>query len=123
MPARLDPEERARRAKARSQQRWADMRSGAAYKQYDPRDGGGRGSERQWQDTAERIRGGVIQILKTDADLETLGLTEMPKDQRGLDRAYRMASRTAHPDGGGSDAKFIALQQAYERLSEKMSRA
>jgi hypothetical protein len=119
---RLDPAEAARRKKERARQRWADMKSGAAYKKYDPNDGFGRGSEQQWRSTAESIHGGeIIQILKTDADLELLGLTEMP-DQAGLDRAYRRAARTAHPDAGGSDAQFIAVKDAYDRLSEKLPR-
>jgi len=124
MAARLPPDERERRKRARAQQRWADINSGAAYKKYNPNDGLGRGSDRQWSDTAERVRGGVIQILKTDADLELLDLTDMPKDQQGLTRAYRKASLRAHPDTpGGSHEKFLALTEAYDRLSAKLASA
>jgi curved DNA-binding protein CbpA len=37
--------------------------------------------------------------------------------------AYRAAVRRAHPDGGGSDAAFEAVQEAYEVLRDPTRRA
>lgn len=85
-------------SKERTQQRLADIKSRAAYRAF------GRG---YWPEAA-----GVIQIVKTDADLEMLDLTEMPKDQAGLARAYRKAS--VH------DEHVLA---AYQRLSAKLANA
>lgn len=121
MPARLDPAERERRAKARAKARWEQMKSGEAYAHYDPRTEG-YGSEEQWRDTADRVVHGVIKPApKVDADLMLLNLTEMPTDERALTRAYRLQSRVVHPDAdGGSHDAFLALNAAYERLKLKV---
>ena len=121
MGRRLPPGEAERRAEERRRKRWTDMKSGAAYKQYNPNDGLGRGSAEQWQNTADaRLNGHLVAGPKLDGDLVLLGLTEMPADRRALSRAYRRASRTAHPDVGGSDEAFRALTEAYDRLMEKI---
>ena len=121
MGRRLPPGEAERRAAERRRKQWDDVRSGKAYKQYNPNDGLGRGSAEQWQDTAEaRLNGRLVAAAKLDGDLVLLDLTEMPATKQALRRAYRLASRTAHPDGGGSDEAFRALTAAYDRLMEKI---
>jgi hypothetical protein len=53
-------------------------------------------------------------------DLLALGLDRMPSSWDDLRRAYRSAERKAHPDvHGGSEAAFLAVAGAFERLSEK----
>ena len=121
MGRRLPPGEAERRAEERRRKSWADVKSGAAYKQYNPNDGHGRGSTEQWQRTADaRLGGHLVAAPKLDGDLVLLGLTEIPATVKLLDRAYRLASRTAHPDGGGSDEAFIALAAAYDRLKVRI---
>jgi hypothetical protein len=121
MGRRLPPGEAERRAAERKRKQWDDVRSGKAYKKYNPNDGLGRGSSEQWQDAADaRLNGRLVAAPKLDDDLVLLGLTEMPADEKALGRAYRLASRSAHPDAGGSDAAFTALREAYDRLMEKI---
>jgi hypothetical protein len=97
------------------------------FRHYDPNDGIGRGNPRQWRAAAGAAIGGEGFTLvdstpkrRRNTDLATLGLTEMPANAERLHHAYRLATRTAHPDGGGSDAAFTALRAAYDRLLEKM---
>lgn len=118
MPARLDPAERDRRAKARREAQWAKMKSGAAYQHFDPNDGIGYGSETQWTETAERVRG-ITRTPKIDDDLVLLGLNTLTT-RRDLDRAYRLKARTAHPDVGGSHEAMTALSDAYDRLKKRV---
>jgi len=125
MPARLSPEERERRKKERSRQQWERMKSGDAYRHFDPKDGAGYGSEGQWQAAAEdRINGGngapeavkVARKRKIDADLAFFGLTDIPSKEE-LGRVYRRKSLEVHPDvPGGSHAAFIATKAVYDRL-------
>jgi hypothetical protein len=120
---RLDPEEAARRKRERSKRQWARMQSGEAYRQYNPGDGIGYGSEEQWRAAA----GGGFTIgdedappLKVDVDLRTLGLTAMPANASILKSAFRKQSFIVHPDYGGTDAAFIALRKAYVRVYDKL---
>ena len=56
-------------------------------------------------------------------DLLALGLDRMPSSWDDLRRAYRSAARKAHPDAhGGSEAAFLAVAAAFERLSGKLGR-
>ena len=56
-------------------------------------------------------------------DLLALGLDRMPNSWDDLRRAYRSAARTAHPDvPGGSEAAFLAVAGAFERLSGRLGR-
>lgn len=122
MGRRLPPGEAERRKKERSRTAWAKMNSGEAYKHFNPNDGHGYGDESQWRGTAEeRLGVGSLPAMKVDADLALLGLQTLPKDhadaRKALYRAYRLASRTAHPDApGGSHEAFLALKEAYDRL-------
>lgn len=50
------------------------------------------------------------------ADLQMLGLNSMPTNRDALVHAYRHAVKLAHPDQGGSDAAFIAVHGAYQRI-------
>ncbi len=53
-------------------------------------------------------------------DLIVLGLDRMPSSWDDLRRAYRSAARKAHPDvHGGSEAAFLAVAGAFERLSKR----
>ncbi len=53
-------------------------------------------------------------------DLLALGLDRMPSSWDDLRRAYRAAARKAHPDvHGGSEAAFLAVAGAFERLSSR----
>jgi curved DNA-binding protein CbpA len=60
---------------------------------------------------------------RSHPDLLALGLDRMPSSSDELRRAYRSATRKAHPDvrGGGQQA-FLAVAGAFERLSEKLGR-
>ena len=52
--------------------------------------------------------------------LSVLPATNVPRWRRA-GRAYRAAARTAHPDApGGSEAAFLAVAGAFERLSDKL---
>ena len=56
-------------------------------------------------------------------DLLALGLDRMPSSWDDLRRAYRAAAQKAHPDvPGGSEAAFLAVAGAFERLSDKLGR-
>lgn len=117
--ARLTEEERAERKRRAF--------AGAKFRQYDPNDGIGPGDPRQWRAAAGAAIGGDGFTLEAsqparrrNADLEMLNLTTMPTDKSALHRAYRLAQRLAHPDAGGSDAKFIAVSEAYARLKAKL---
>lgn len=129
MGRRLPPGEAERRAEERRKKRWADMRSGAAYQQFNPNDDVGYGSQDQWRGTAEaRMEGRISRRApKADADLQLLGLSTLPADRRALDRAFRLKARGepgkrngVHPDAGGSHAAFLDLTAAYERLGRRV---
>ena len=62
---------------------------------------------------AGMLRGGV------DDDLKTLGLAAMP-DVAGLKVAYRVQAMKHHPDRGGSQEQFVAVNAAYERLAGRL---
>jgi len=115
----LTPEEREIRRRERNRRGFTE----AKFRQYDPGDGLGYGSEAQWRAAAgggftfDNVEGPAPKI---DTDLQTLGLTAMPKDGAVLKSAFRKASFVAHPDYGGSDAAFIALKQAYARVFAKL---
>ncbi len=56
-------------------------------------------------------------------DLLALGLDRMPTSWDDLRRAYRSAARKAHPDvHGGSQEAFLAVAEAFERLSGRLGR-
>ncbi len=58
---------------------------------------------------------------RSHPDLVALGLDRMPLSWDDLRRAYRSAARKAHPDvHGGSEAAFLAVAGAFERLSGKL---
>jgi len=112
---RLTDEERA----AKKKERWRKINSGEAYAKYDDRLG--RGSAEEWAKTAEAfVNGNTTLLIPANDDLMLLGLDAIPETKKLLYRAYRKTARTAHPDSGGSDAAFIAVKAAYERLLEKM---
>jgi hypothetical protein len=120
MPARLDPEERERRRKARVAHSFSD----AAYQHYDPKLG--HGSYDEWIRTAESALGSdrVARAphsrgssAKISPDLIALGLLVMPLDLKSLKTAFRKAMFTAHPDHGGTNAAAIAVTEAFHRLA------
>ena len=56
-------------------------------------------------------------------DLLALGLDRMPSSWGELRTAYRSAASKAHPDvHGGSEAAFLAVAGAFERLSGRLGR-
>lgn len=58
---------------------------------------------------------------RPDPDLAALGLDRAPTSRVALRRAYRAAARAAHPDmPGGSAAAFMAVSEAFERLSPRV---
>jgi curved DNA-binding protein CbpA len=53
----------------------------------------------------------------------TIGIeTQLVIDDERLRAAYRDAGRTAHPDTGGDEASFAALNEAFEMLSSPSRR-
>ncbi len=117
MAARLSPEEREARRKARS----AHSFSRAAYRHYDPRTEG-YGSPDDWIAAAEALISGTA-IFKKNApaenpDLATLYLTEFPDDIAGLKKAFRNTLFIVHPDYGGTNEATRAALAAFERLAK-----
>jgi hypothetical protein len=49
-------------------------------------------------------------------DMRLLGLTSMPEVVKGLVTAMRKRAMIDHPDHGGTNAAFVAMFAAYERL-------
>ena len=58
-----------------------------------------------------------------DTDLFAVLGTEWGADPEAVRRAWRANSRAAHPDAGGSHEAFIAMQHAWEVLSDPSRRA
>jgi curved DNA-binding protein CbpA len=46
--------------------------------------------------------------------LKILGFTQMPKNKNQIKALYRQLVKEAHPDSGGSFAKFVQLRMAFE---------
>lgn len=60
---------------------------------------------------------------RSHPDLLALGLDRVPSSWDDLRRAYRSAARKTHPDvHGGSEAAFLAVAGAFDRLSERLGR-
>jgi curved DNA-binding protein CbpA len=52
--------------------------------------------------------------------LQTLGLKSGREYTAAeIKKSYRKAVMKAHPDAGGTQAKFIAIVEAYERLKNR----
>ncbi len=77
--------------------------------------------DREWQEAFKRSIGDIVASLLggTDADLKTLGLSAMP-DMSSLKVAYRSQAMRHHPDRGGSQEQFVAVNAAYERILGKL---
>lgn len=58
----------------------------------------------------------VGQVIALEAELEALGLIEMPETLRELKIAYRKAAKQHHPDTGGNIEMFRFVEGAYRRL-------
>ena len=52
---------------------------------------------------------------------EVLGLAQ-GADLAALKRAYRKRALETHPDQGGDEARFLEVQRAYERLSQRLAK-
>lgn len=118
MPARLTDEEREARRKERVSRSFDD----AAYRHYDPNDGG-YGRKADWARMAEALAAGLGYAQDTrgldpaDRDaLAALGIHDLPIDVSGVKSAFRRSAQTAHPDHGGTDEQFKTVYAAYERL-------
>ena len=60
---------------------------------------------------------------RSHPDLLALGLDRIPSSWDDLRRAYRSAARKTPPDvHGGSEAAFLAVTGAFDRLSERLGR-
>ena len=55
----------------------------------------------------------------SDPDLTALGLDRMPSSRKELRRAYRHATKAAHPDAGGSADAFLAVTEAFRSLTAR----
>lgn len=101
----------------------------AAYRHYDVSANGGFGTPDEWFRLAENMARGRRQYAPPPrqrryaggfaADMELLGLTEMPLDARDLVRAMRKRAMVTHPDHGGSAEAFREMFAAYERLLKR----
>jgi hypothetical protein len=85
------------------------------------RDGDGSCRKRRWRSDPPNpgFHGGRANATpddRTSQALALLGIESWPCSRAELKAAYRRASRGAHPDAGGSEARFVALRQAFERL-------
>lgn len=82
------------------------------------------------EDIARMTERGIYELQTWIADLKALpkpkdipecfrllGFTNIP-DRKELKERYRQIVKTAHPDAGGNEEYFIAVQNAYEQ-SEK----
>lgn len=49
-----------------------------------------------------------------------LGFSEKPKSVEAVKTQYRRMAKAMHPDGGGDEAAFQALQENYRRCLERM---
>lgn len=79
---------------------------------------GPRGSRAAWKDKARTLLTGEEESKGAIAEsLVILGLTGQPTAME-LRRAYKRAASKAHPDRGGSDEAFRAVQEAFNTLSE-----
>jgi hypothetical protein len=65
--------------------------------------------------TADQLREGILRnaktVLEKEAGVSMLGYTK--------EQIYRLAVKNAHPDGGGTHERFIAVQNAYIALGGK----
>lgn len=55
-------------------------------------------------------------IAELKEHLKILGLTEYPKDLNVLKNVYRQKAKESHPDCGGNNELFRAIQNSYEIL-------
>lgn len=91
---------------------------GANYRKYDPSKEG-YGNVRDWNSVADVMGLGEAQGIVAVANmtpLQILGLDVMPTTTAELKTAYRRAAKTVHPDQGGSDKAFRAVNAAYTIL-------
>lgn len=118
--ARLTDAEREERRRERSRRSFSE----AAYHHYSPAKEG-YGSPDEWMRAAEEMANGSAGFgriegtkspAKTNADLQALGLDEVPRTKQELLRTFRAAAMTAHPDHGGSNEAIRAVLDAYQRL-------
>jgi len=75
-------------------------------------------SGRSSQDAHQRLQR-AQKVLKQSKRKDYYKLLDVARDadERTIKKAYRRAAKTAHPDKGGSEAKMMAVNEAYEVLS------
>jgi hypothetical protein len=113
--ARLTPEEREARRKARSRFTF----SNAAYQHYDP-ETDGFGSPDQWEKIAEQLFGLKLPVPgMLGKYLANLNLSAIPSCLADLTRAFREMMFKVHPDHGGSNAAAREVLEAYAFLKRK----
>lgn len=112
MRARLTPQEREARRKARAAFSFSD----AAYEHYDP-DKESFGGPDEWESIARKAFG--LKRLKTGPTnkwLDALFLEVMPRTLAELKKAFRAAMFRVHPDYGGTNAQARAVMEAFATL-------
>lgn len=107
----LTPQEREARRKARNRR---VVEGGRTYT-------GERGSPSQWRGAADAALHCAAPVA--DPWLSLLGLATMPETRGALRAARRVAMLTAHADKGGTHAHAVAINDAYDRLVERMAKA
>ena len=119
---RMSDAEREAKRRAKSAFTFSD----AAYRHYDPKTEG-YGSTEQWEAMADAFAealglGAAAKVSpqaktgRSNPDLVTLNLTEMPATVALLKTAYRNTMFVAHPDYGGSNDAARAVIEAFKRL-------
>ena len=78
---------------------------------------GPAGDPEQWRDAfrARFSQAQIEEILQDDSPWAILGVSATDSFEV-IKRAYRALVMKAHPDQGGSEAEFIRIQAAYEKI-------
>lgn len=60
------------------------------------------------------------ETIKIESCFASLGFVVMPQTAEEVKAQYRKMAKVMHPDGGGSEAAFMALEQSYRQCLEIM---
>lgn len=116
--ARLSPEEREARRKARSAFTFSD----AAYKHYNPAEEG-FGSFEEWAEIAKQIAAEMVlpnaPVFDKNTDIRIFQPNYAPKTRTELMADFRVAARATHPDCGGDAASFRRVVEICDRIKRR----